>query len=72
MTHQQHTVVVVDLREARVEGECAFDLELVAPNLPPFPCPPGHDEMSWLREVTEQGARRRRALPARAPSRAEV
>ncbi|MCX7620486.1 MAG: error-prone DNA polymerase [Acidimicrobiales bacterium] len=38
---------------------CAFDLELVAPRLPPFPCPSGHDEMSWLRELTERGARRR-------------
>jgi error-prone DNA polymerase len=31
----------------------------VAPRLPDFPVPPGHDEMSWLRELTEQGARRR-------------
>jgi error-prone DNA polymerase len=42
-------------RAAAIGRECAFDLELVAPNLPPFPCPPGHDEMSWLRELTEQG-----------------
>ena len=38
---------------------CAFDLQLVAPNLPPYPCPEGHDEMSWLRELTRRGARRR-------------
>ena len=38
---------------------CAFDLQLVAPNLPPYPCPDGHDEMSWLRELTRKGARRR-------------
>ena len=37
-------------------ASCAFDLQLVAPNLPPFPCPPGHDEMSFLRQLTEQGA----------------
>jgi len=41
---------------AALGRECAFDLQLVAPNLPPFPCPPGHDEMSYLRELTEQGA----------------
>jgi error-prone DNA polymerase len=44
---------------ARLGRECAFDLALVAPRLPPFPCPPGHDEMSWLRAVTEVGATRR-------------
>ena len=38
---------------------CAFDLKLVAPQLPPFPTPPGHSEMSWLRHLTEEGARRR-------------
>ena len=47
---------------AELGRACAFDLALVAPNLPPFPCPPGHDEMSWLRELTE--ARRRAALRA--------
>ena len=44
---------------AQVARECAFDLQLVAPNLPPYPCPDGHDEMSWLRELTAQGARTR-------------
>ncbi len=43
-------------RAAAIGLECAFDLQLVAPDLPPFPCPPGHDEMSWLRELTERGA----------------
>ena len=46
-------------RAAALGLECAFDLHLVAPNLPPFPCPPGHDEMSFLRLLTEQGARTR-------------
>jgi error-prone DNA polymerase len=46
-------------RAAEVGRECAFDLALVAPDLPPYPCPPGHDEMSWLRELTERGARHR-------------
>jgi error-prone DNA polymerase len=43
-------------RAAAIGRECDFDLQLVAPNLPPFPCPPGHDEMSWLRELAERGA----------------
>ena len=46
-------------RAAAIGRECAFDLALVAPNLPPFPCPPGHDEMSWLRQLTERGAHHR-------------
>jgi error-prone DNA polymerase len=46
---------------------CAFDLSLVAPQLPPFPVPEGHTEMTWLRELTEQGARRRYG-PRSAPS----
>ncbi len=45
-------------RAAEVGRACAFDLRLVAPNLPPFPCPPGHDEMSYLRQLVEQGASR--------------
>ncbi len=43
-------------RAAALALECAFDLQLVAPELPPYPCPDGHDEMSWLRELTERGA----------------
>jgi error-prone DNA polymerase len=46
-------------RAVTLAHSCAFDLQLVAPQLPPFPCPAGHDEMSWLRELTEQGAVRR-------------
>ncbi|MCP4959379.1 MAG: error-prone DNA polymerase [Actinomycetia bacterium] len=44
---------------AELGRECAFDLKLVAPNLPPFPCPSGHSEMSWLREIVRQGAVKR-------------
>jgi len=44
---------------AELGGACAFDLSLVAPNLPPFPCPRGHDEMSWLRELVKRGAANR-------------
>jgi error-prone DNA polymerase len=43
-------------RSAEIAQACAFDLALVAPELPPFPCPQGFDEMSWLRELTERHA----------------
>ncbi len=46
-------------RAAELGRSCAFDLSLVAPHLPPFPCPAGHDEMSWLRELVERGATHR-------------
>ncbi|NNE95945.1 MAG: DNA polymerase III subunit alpha, partial [Acidimicrobiales bacterium] len=35
--------------------ECAFDLALVAPNLPPYPTPDGMDEMMFLRHLVEEG-----------------
>jgi error-prone DNA polymerase len=41
---------------AGIGRECAFDLSLVAPELPDCPVPPGHTEMSWLRELTMRGA----------------
>jgi error-prone DNA polymerase len=44
---------------ARLGKEIAFPLSLIAPDLPPFPCPPGHDEMSYLRELAYAGARER-------------
>ncbi|GGK56737.1 error-prone DNA polymerase [Nocardia camponoti] len=44
---------------AKLAREFAFDLGLIAPNLPPFDVPAGHDESSWLRELTYQGAARR-------------
>ncbi|MEU4426401.1 error-prone DNA polymerase [Actinoplanes sp. NPDC024001] len=37
----------------------AFDLDLVAPRLPDYPVPEGHTEMSWLRQLTMEGARQR-------------
>jgi error-prone DNA polymerase len=43
-------------RSAILGAELAFDLRLVAPNLPAWKVPAGHTEMSWLRELTEQGA----------------
>jgi error-prone DNA polymerase len=44
---------------AELGRSLAFDLELVAPRLPDFPVPPGHAEMSWLRELASRGATRR-------------
>lgn len=35
-----------------VAEECAFTLDLVAPNLPRWDVPEGHTEMSWLAELT--------------------
>jgi error-prone DNA polymerase len=46
-------------RAAELGRALAFDLKLVAPNLPPWPVPPGHTEMSYLRELTYEGAARR-------------
>ena len=51
-------------RAAELGLECAFDLQLVAPNLPPFPCPDGLDEMGYLRRlVAEKAARPQRYGP---------
>ncbi|MFI9406576.1 error-prone DNA polymerase [Nocardia sp. NPDC052316] len=47
--------------------ECAFDLKLIAPKLPPFDVPAGHDEKSWLRALTLAGAAARYGPPERNP-----
>ena len=47
--------------------ECAFDLKLIAPKLPPFDVPAGHTEASWLRELTMVGALERYGPPEGAP-----
>ncbi len=52
---------------ARIGRECAFDLTLVAPQLPPFDVPDGHDENSWLRELTLRGAAHRYGPPGDNP-----
>jgi len=54
---------VVELA-AEIGRAAAFDLALVAPSLPPFPCPPDSDgqpldEMAYLRLLVDRGARRR-------------
>src|SRR5947208_1960767 len=46
-------------RTVEIATGCAFDLAMAAPHLPDFPVPPGHDEMSWLRELAWTGAARR-------------
>jgi len=54
---------VVELA-AEIGRAAAFDLQLVAPSLPPFPCPNGPDgtpltEMAYLRQLVEAGGRHR-------------
>ncbi|MEN3362319.1 MAG: error-prone polymerase, partial [Mycobacteriales bacterium] len=48
---------------AKLGEECAFDLKLVAPKLPDWGVPAGHTEMSWLRQLTMQGAYQRYGPP---------
>ncbi|WP_227425129.1 error-prone DNA polymerase [Pengzhenrongella sicca] len=55
--HARHPQAVATA--AALGDECAFDLHLVAPQLPPYPVPPGHTEATWLRELTWRGAARR-------------
>ena len=42
-----------------IGASLAFDLRLVAPNLPRFPTPAGMDEQDYLRELVDVGATRR-------------
>ena len=48
---------------ARLGLECAFSLSLVAPELPPYPCPDGLDEAAYLRRLTTEGALARYGSP---------
>ena len=59
--HRRHPQAV--RTAAELAAECAFDLALVAPRLPPYPVPAGHDEASWLRELTRRGALERYGPP---------
>jgi error-prone DNA polymerase len=47
--------------------QCAFGLALIAPQLPPFDVPAGHNESSWLRQLVRDGARDRYGPPERSP-----
>ena len=42
----------------RLGRECAFELKLIAPELPRFPVPDGYDLDGWLREKSLRGALR--------------
>ncbi|HJB11140.1 MAG TPA: error-prone DNA polymerase [Candidatus Brachybacterium merdavium] len=54
----------------RMGQDCALDLRLLAPDLPPSPVPAGHDEASWLIELVEIEGRQRYG-PRPAPERSE-
>ena len=43
-------------RTVEIAAACAFDLRVAVPNLPDYPVPDGHTDMSWLRELTRRGA----------------
>ncbi|HEX2298472.1 MAG TPA: error-prone DNA polymerase, partial [Pseudonocardiaceae bacterium] len=43
-------------RAAALGRECAFNLQLVAPDLPPFDVPSNYTEAGWLRDLTWRGA----------------
>src|SRR5665647_1035611 len=59
--HRRHPQAVATA--AALAAGCAFDLLLVAPSLPPYPVPSGHDEASWLRELVRRGAADRYGTP---------
>jgi error-prone DNA polymerase len=46
-------------RTSEIARAAAFDLSLIAPRLPPYPCPNGLSEIQFLRQLTETGGRRR-------------
>ncbi|KZS84189.1 error-prone DNA polymerase [Mycobacterium persicum] len=52
---------------AELGEQCAFELALIAPALPPFDVPDGHTEDSWLRQLVMVGARHRYGPPDGAP-----
>ncbi|MFF2267154.1 error-prone DNA polymerase [Cellulosimicrobium cellulans] len=55
--HHRHPQAVATA--AALGDECAFDLHLVAPDLPPYPVPEGHTEATWLRELVRRGGENR-------------
>ena len=63
--HARHEHAVDQAGE--LGAELAFDLDLVAPRLPPFPVPDGHTESTWLRELTRRGAQKRYGTRGEAP-----
>jgi error-prone DNA polymerase len=55
-------------RAAALGTACAFTIDLVAPDLPPFAVPTGHTEATWLRELTHRGVARRYGSYAEYPA----
>ena len=49
-------------------AELAFDLSLIAPRLPPYPCPDGKTEMEYLRCLVRETASRKYGPPPNNPS----
>ncbi len=59
MAHAMRRYPGVVERAAALGEDLAFDLELVAPSLPPFPMPPEFaDEMTYLRNLVDTAAER--------------
>ncbi|MFP5069684.1 error-prone DNA polymerase [Pseudonocardia nantongensis] len=54
-------------RAAELGRELAFELHLVAPDLPPFDVPAGETEASWLRRLTRIGTQKRYGSAAENP-----
>ncbi|QWW18734.1 error-prone DNA polymerase [Schaalia sp. 19OD2882] len=63
--HSRHPQAVAEA--AALAATHAFDLRLSAPHLPRTHVPDGHSPASWLRELTEEGARRRYGTRAQNP-----
>lgn len=60
---------------ADLAAQCAFTLDLVAPELPAYPTPEGHDEMSFLRLLTLSSAQVRyasRSADVRSRAKAQI
>lgn len=51
----------------QIAADCAFELGLIAPKLPPFDVPDGHTEATWLRHLTMTRAAARYGTPTRHP-----
>lgn len=67
--HSDHPHAVIEA--GRLGEELSFDLSLVTPRLPPFPVPEGHNEATWLRELTYRGAQERYVDDAQAKKQIE-
>jgi error-prone DNA polymerase len=50
-------------RTVALAQECAFDFEVIAPKLPPFPVPDGYNEETWLRRLVAESAPARYGPP---------